>query len=178
MPPPVVNYYLQKSPTYCGAACLRMVIEAVGGPLLPQASLYKEAHAHGAEDPKSAWWSPPDGVEFTLDKHAPKNQVEVLSLTGELALTRNLVWSLFQGVPPIALVYGLDHWVVVVKYDISRDPIGPDDTGYAIQAVVIHDPSNGTPQHMTLETWRLDYLMKVQSGFWKNHIVAVGTFEV
>jgi hypothetical protein len=182
MPLPPVKYYRQGDFNYCGAACLRMVIEAVGGPLLSQASLYAEAHAHGAADPKSAWWSPPDGVEFTLENHTG-NQFDVSALTGELPLTRRLVWSLFSGFPPIASVYGDDHWVVIVNYDISRDPTGPADTGYDIRAVEIHNPwrhvGEGDPPppppatHVTLETWRQDYLMKISSGYWKNRIVAV-----
>jgi hypothetical protein len=183
MPLPPVNYYRQEDVDYCGAACLRMVIQAVGGPLLSQASLFTVAHAQGAEDPKGAWRSPPDGVASTLQEHAAKYEIRLLSRTGELALTRQQVWSLFSGVPPIAMVYGNDHWVVVVNYDISRDPTGPDDTGYDIRAVEIHNPWRHVgegdppppppPTHVPLETWRQDYLMQVPKGFWQNHIVAV-----
>ena len=182
MPLPTVNYYRQEDFNFCGAACLRMVIEAVRGPLLSQASLYKEAHGNGAKDPKSAWWSPPDGLEFTLEKHT-KRQIDLAEETGELRLTRQLVWSLYKGFPPIALVYGDDHWVVVVGYDVSRDPIGAADTGYDVRAVEIHNPwreaEEGDPPppppatHVTIATWRQDYLMKISSGHWKNRFVAL-----
>ena len=182
MAPPTVKYYRQEDFNYCGPACLRMVIEAVGGPLVSQPSLYKDAHGHGTQDTKSAWWSPPDGVEYTAEKHTSL-QFDLAVETGELRLTRRLVWSLYSGFPPVALVYGDDHWVVVVDYDVSTDPVGSEDDSYDVRAVEIHNPwreeEEGDPPppppgtHVTIQTWREDYLMKVPAGHWKNKFVAL-----
>jgi hypothetical protein len=128
-------------------------------------------------------------LEWTLENRTPlqASQVEVEALVEELTLTRRLVWSLHQhSVPPIALVYGWDHWVVVVGYDISRDPNGPSDDDYEIRALEIHDPwrlvEEGDapppppPKHVTFEEWLRTYLKPVPRGHWEGKTVAVGVF--
>jgi len=189
MPLPVVPYHRQEGEDHCGAACLKMVIEALGRKSGSQASLFADAHRHGRLDPATGWLSPPDGVEWTLETRTElrNSALEVAALTTELALTRRLVWSLFHhSVPPIALVYGLEHWVVVVGYDIDRDPNGPSDSGYNIRALEIHDPWRKTeegdppppppPRHITMREWQRTYLKPVPSGYWKAKVVAVGVF--
>ncbi|HYN06354.1 MAG TPA: C39 family peptidase [Vicinamibacterales bacterium] len=189
MAPPAVPYHRQEGEDFCGPACLLMVIEALGQPSRTQPSLYDDAHDHGAEDPQAWWASPPDGMEWALENRAAmsKSTLEVVTFKTELPITRRLVWSLFQhSVPPIALVYGWDHWVVVVNYDISRNPTGPSDSGYEIRALEIHDPWRTLddpdppppppPRHVTLDEWQDTYLKPVPQGHWEGKQVAVGVF--
>lgn len=189
MAPPKVPYHRQEDEAYCGPACLQMIIEAFGQSSRAQAALYRDAHNHGDQDPKNWWASPPDGLEWALQNRAGAQgePVEVVSLRTELPLTRRLVWSLFgHSVPPIALVYGWDHWVVVVDYQASRDPEGPSDTGYEVTALEIHDPWRTAeegdppppppPRHVTIQEWRRTYLKPVPKGHWQDNVVAVGVF--
>jgi hypothetical protein len=187
VPPPNVPYHRQEGEDYCGAACLRMVIEALGLTSASQPALFSDAHGHGTQDPTEWWASPPDGVEWTLQNRTGQAGAAVVSLKSETPLTRRLVWSLFRhSVPPIALVYGWTHWVVVVNYDISRDPDGPSDTGYHVRALEIHNPwrtlEEGNPppppppNHVTMKEWQHTYLKPVPSGHWKGKVVGVGVF--
>lgn len=183
-----VPYHRQQGTDYCGAACLQMVIEALGLTSKDQDDLYLGAHAHGQQDPKTNWFSPPDGVEWTLDAlPGLRADFDLCSLTKEAALTRRLVWSVFNAsVAPIALVYGYTHWVVVVGYDIDRDPTGPTDTGFVIRALELHDPWRTEleadppppppPRHIAYREWLRKYLKPVPSGYWKGEVVAVGDF--
>lgn len=189
MAPPAVPYHRQEDDIFCGPACLLMVIEALGQPSRTQASLYDDAHDHGEQDPKKWWASPPDGIEWALENRAAmsRSALEIVTFEAELTLTRRLIWSLFKhSMPPIALVFGWDHWVVVVNYDISQNPSGPSDTGYEIRAVEIHDPWRTIddpdppppppPRHVTIDEWRETYLKAVPKGHWKDKRVAVGVF--
>ena len=189
MPPPVVPFHRQEGPTRCGAACLLMVIEALNQPSRTQDSLFDDAHNHGTEDPTALWSSPPDGMEWALEQRAAvsKSLLELVEFTLEMSLTRRLVWSLFQhSVPPIALVYGRDHWVVVADYDLNGTPSGPSDAGYEIKAVHIHNPwltegeddppPDAPPEIVSLDDWLTTYLEPVEKGHWKGKRVAVGVF--
>ena len=189
MPPINVPYHRQLGLSYCGAACQRMVIEALGHPSDSQNQLMADAKTHSGLDPKSPWNSPPDGVEWVLEHRASlqASTLNVLAVPTELGLTRQVIWSLFQhSVPPIALVRGWSHWVVVVNYDVSRNPNGPDDEGYDIDGLHIHDPwrepEEGNapppppPKHVTLSQWRTKYLKQVPAGYWDRMMVAVGVF--
>lgn len=188
MPPPHVPYHRQQGEDFCGAACLQMVIEALGLSSSGQSALFKDAHGHGTQDPKSVGWaSPPDGLGWALEHRAKRATADVLSPKAEATLTRGLVWSLFRhSCPPIALIYGFAHWVVVVNYDISRNPKGPSDGGYVVKALDIHDPwrrlKEGNPppppppRHVTMKAWESTYLKPVPTGHWKDSVVAVGVF--
>ena len=189
--PPSVPYRRQEGEDYCGPACLQMVIESLGLKGGSQPSLFDDAHDHGTRDPKRWWRSPPDGLEWALGARAGRSlpgEAQAVSFKTEWPVIRRLVWSLFHhSVPPIALVYGWDHWVVVVGYDIDRDPDGPSDGGYVVRALDIHDPwrtvDEGAapppppPRHVTISEWRRTYLKPVPQGYWKSKVVAVGVFD-
>src|SRR5688572_28353734 len=139
-----VPYHEQETSNFCGAACLKMVVEALGHKAGSQTTLFNQSEEHGVLDPQSDWAGPPDGLEWVLqDKgEIARSAAEVLSPTGETALTRKIIWSISKHkVPPIVLIWGWIHWVVVVDYDIDHGPpTGPGDTSYTINGVMIHDP--------------------------------------
>ena len=189
MAPPVVPFRRQEGADHCGAACLQMVIESLNQPSRTQQSLFEDAHDHGNEDPKELWFSPPDGMEWAFEQRAAvsRSLLDLVELTFEMALTRRLVWSLFQhSVPPIALVYGRDHWVVVADYDLNGTPTGPTDNNYEIKAVHIHNPwlsegeddppPDALPEIVPLDDWLTTYLEPVEKGHWQGKRVAVGVF--
>lgn len=182
-----VPYYRQEGINYCGAACMKMVIEALNGPSLDQDDLYNDAHA-SALDPFVNWKSAPDGIEETLDSvSALAPDFDLTTTTSEATITRRMVWSIFNAsVPPIALVYGYAHWVLVVGYQITKDPTGPSDTAYSIGALEIQDPWRSfgegdpppppPPKHITYSQWTSKYLKPVPAGYWIGKRVAVGEF--
>jgi hypothetical protein len=189
MAPIAVPYHRQLGTTRCGAACLLMVLEALGEPSRTQETLYDDSHEHGEKDPESAWWSPPDGVEWALEHRSAlsKAAVELAAFTSEMSLTRRIVWSLFQhSIPPIVLVGGKNHWLVIVNYDITANPTGPSDSSYTIRALEYHDPWRTVedpdppppppPTHITLEAWLTDDLLAVPDGYWQGKRVAIGVF--
>ncbi len=186
---PNVPYHRQEDPRYCGAACLQMTLETVAGAKSDtQKSLYTAAHEHGAYDKNYNWEVAPDGLQWRLQKGLEHpDTAAIAALKDESSLTRRLVWSLYRhSFPPIALVYGWDHWVLVVRYDISAEPRTPADDAYKIAAVEIHDPWRTAeegdppppppPRHVTLKEWHRTYLKPVKKGYWKDKSVAVGAF--
>jgi hypothetical protein len=183
-----VPYFRQDRMNYCGAACMQMVIGSLGGPSLDQDDLYLDAHANGAPDPPVIWFSPPDGIEETLDNVGGlPPDFDLTTTTSEATLTRRIVWSIYNAsVAPIALVYGNAHWVVVVGYDVTKHPKGVSDTSYTIQALEIHNPWRSLgegnppppppPKHVTYSWWTFKYLKPVPSGNWSGKRLAVGEF--
>ena len=185
-----VPYRRQQLPHYCGAACLQMVIGALRpNSSDPQSQLYADANSHSVLDPNSPWKSSPDGIEWVLGHRAglQASTVSVLAVPLEDAVTRQIIWSLFtHQVAPIVLVYGWAHWVVVVGYEVSRNPTGPNDAAYDIEAVHIHNPWRSVaegdapppppPKHVAFSYWKSKYLKQVPSGFWDGMRVAVGVF--
>ena len=185
----IVPYHQQTMVDWCGAACLRMVIQALNGQSGTQSQLFAEANTHGGLDPGSPWKSPPDGIEWVLKQRTglQASAVTVLAVPHEEVLTRHVIWGLHQhGVPPIVLVYGWAHWVVVVAFDVSKNPTGPNDQSYDIEAVHIHnpwrqpeegvDPPPPPPKHVAFSYWQKKYLRQVPQGYWDRMMVAVGVF--
>ncbi|HEY7475761.1 MAG TPA: hypothetical protein VH679_12165 [Vicinamibacterales bacterium] len=182
-----VPYHRQERVNYCGAACLQMVIEALSGSSKDQDDLYIDSH-ESALDPKTNWYSAPDGVEETLDAiKGRQRDFDLAAFSQESTLTRRLVWSVFNAsVAPIVLVYGWAHWLVVVGYDISQNPSGPTDTSYTITALELHDPWRGEgegnppppppPRHVAYSEWLNKYLKPVPDGYWSGKRIAVGEF--
>jgi hypothetical protein len=183
-----VPYFRQQGINYCGAACMKMVIESLGGPSLDQDDLYLDAHASGL-DPGVNWQSSPDGIEETLDSvSALPPDFDLTMTTSEATLTRRIVWSIYNAsVAPIALVYGNAHWITVVGYSTTKNPSGPSDTSYTITALEIHDPWRSLgeglppppppPKHVTYAQWTLKYLKPIPSGYWLGKRLAVGEFD-
>ena len=183
---PVVSYHNQETSEFCGAACLKMAIEALNRTAGSQTALFHAAHGFNTVDPKPGWSSPPDGVGHVLETKGQltSNMAAVLDERGEAAITRQAIWSLHQhGVPPIVLVWGMSHWVVLVDFETDGVPQSLDDDSYRIKAVMLHDPSleDGEdppppPRFVTYSKWTRDYLMPVPKGHWEGKRVAVGAF--
>jgi hypothetical protein len=182
-----IPYHRQVATNYCGPASLQMVVEGLGQPSPQQDQLYTYAHGHGSLDPTTNWASPPDGVDWTLDSVLSGNTYNVLALSSETALTRRIVWSIFNASAPcIALVYGWTHWVTVLGYDVSQDPVSATDSSYTIRALDLHDPwrtvEEGNPppppppRHVTFSEWKRTYLKPVPNGYWVSKVLAVGAF--
>jgi len=183
---PAVPYHKQETSEFCGAACLKMAIEALNQPAGSQTSLYNAAHGFNTVDSGSGWSSPPDGVAHVLETKGNLTSImaAVLDIKGEAAITRQAIWSLQRhGVPPIILVWGWSHWVVLVDCETVGVPQSLHDDNYRIKAVMLNDPSledeedpPPPPRYVTYSQWTRNYLMPVPSGHWAGKRVAVGAF--
>jgi len=99
-----VPYYEQQDTTTCGAACLKMAVETIGGNTATEAVLFAETH--------SPLWggSSPDNLADRLKaRGGPEaSTVVVVKKTtphAEDALIQRMIWSIHDaGVPPIALI--------------------------------------------------------------------------
>lgn len=192
-----VPYHQQDTDFYCGAACAQMMLRAIGQPLLPQDGLYNDNHTHSLEP--AAWSTPPDGICWTLNNRQTAKHFVLDSTDSEEPISRTLCWSIHRyQCPPVVLVYGGNHWVVVRGYSASAAPTGPHDASYAIESFDLNNPwppvpaAPGPPPHadgdvcgsggsrgvadlnVSYTTWQSYYL--TANGFgaqWLGRFVAV-----
>lgn len=175
-----VPYRGQKGIRFCGPACAQMVIESLGGRKKSQPTWYQRITTNWQLDRGSPWFSSPDGLRTSLNRAAgivPSGPFDVVSFQTEPTLTRWLLWSVARGVPALALVTGWTHWVVIYGYEASRHPVEAGDTGYDIESLYLHNPSNMRRDlKVSFTDWQLQYLWKVPSGLWHGRLVGVGVF--
>jgi hypothetical protein len=134
----------------CGAAAAQIVLNSIGVPLanLDQNDLYTSHKAHGTPDPPMTWFSPPDGLTTTLNRRKPPSfsrRFELCEFVSVDAISRKLCWTIQNGVAPIALVDNGTHWIVVVGFEASAEPTGPNDTSYVIKSFDVFNPWPFTP---------------------------------
>ena len=170
-----VPYHSQLGTITCGAACVKMAVETIGGSTDTVAVIFTET-----ED--SEWGgSSPEKVAGTLKERGgqPAATVVVASATGTNAedeLIRRMIWSIHDaGVPAIALVAldeesftGDGHWVVVAGYHADRHPTGPDDMKCVVTAFEFSNPMKAAgdqtyPNHVGYKWWRRRYMKSVGS---------------
>jgi hypothetical protein len=191
---------------YCGPACSQMVLAKIGVGLLPQGPLFAECHGHTLLDPTVDWETGPDGLAWTLNHHRPpgSSSFAVLPLGSEPAISRRICWTIrSHQVPPVALIYGRGHWVVVTRYETSDHPTGPNDASYSIDSFDVLDPTpptagaivpslapppphsagdecatiQGHLQHVTYADWQSHMSGVPATGHWGGKFIAVGVAE-
>ena len=139
-----VGYHQQDTDYYCGAACAQMVLHTVGQGIISQDDLYNDNHSHTVEP--SSWSTPPDGLQWTMNRRQSGKYFALDSLNTEDAISRMLCWTIHHyKVAPIALVENGNHWVVVQGYTASAAPASSLDTSYTISSFDINDPWPPTP---------------------------------
>jgi hypothetical protein len=194
-----VEYHQQDTNYYCGAACALCVLQSLGAGHLPQDDLYNDNHSHSLIE--GNWASGPDGLKWTMQHRDPRHAAtpfDLVEATGEDAVARELVWSIYDAhVPAIALVYGWQHWITVIGFDSDKAPSGPADSGFTITGFYINnpwppaqpDPVTGkipphttgdrcasfgvANEHISYAVWQNDYMTGVPSGHWAGKFLAV-----
>jgi hypothetical protein len=198
-----VNYHQQDEKGYCGAACAQMVLHTMGAGLLAQSGLFTDNRQHSAIVGND-WATAPDGLEWTLNNRRPSNFGEPLMLCAldtEDTLSRRICWTIHQHqtAPPIALIRGGIHWIVVSGYTASAHPTSSSDNSYVIQAFEISNPfpnapgSAGVPphqsadgcgtsisrgaaiEHISYARWQFDYMTAVPA--WNGKFIAMCNVE-
>lgn len=141
------HYHQQEINTWCGAACVQMVLHYLaGGGAPPDQDMLRTEVENRATEPETGivWFAPPDGIKATLNALAPNPAAGLFKLlvrdTAE-DITREIVWNIeLHRVPAIALVYGMGHWVVVRGYTADKKPQSAADTSYTILSLDLYDP--------------------------------------
>jgi hypothetical protein len=136
---------------YCGAASSQMTM--MGYPVqstrqcLPQDKIYATIQKL-KQDPN--FYSDPDGVRDalrTLDPPAANDDFAISSDSNRDLVMHNILYSMSaRNYPPVVLVEGGDHWVVITGFKTDVDP----KTGRAVlQELNINDPwpPPAAPQH-------------------------------
>ena len=145
----VVTYHQQDTADWCGAAVAQMVLNSIGVslPTLRQDVLISSTNPPTVAE--SDWSSPPDGLAWTMQTIAPlsfRNLFDVVRVSSEEAISRKICWSIHHnGLAPIALVYGHEHWIVVTGYTADQAPKSSKDTSYRIESFDIHNPFPPSP---------------------------------
>jgi hypothetical protein len=141
-------------------------------------------------------------VTYTLNHHRPTGSTPfaLSEQQTEDAISRSIVWSIFKySLPPVVLVRGDDHWIVVHGFDTTANPSSSNDPTYTIRAFDVRDPEppanendvppvpphaaadgcgsgwlrGQAPQHMTYVEWRDNYMTGVPAGHWQGMFLAV-----
>lgn len=149
-----LSYHQQETEEWCGAACAQMVLHALSmhTPPLDQDWLRQEIENRAtAPEPGMTWLAPPDGLEAMLNAVAPPppgGQFRLFAAHSAAEITRLIAWHIEQhGVPAIALVYGLKHWVIVRGYTSDAPPAGPNDPNFNVLSLDLYDPWPALPAY-------------------------------
>jgi|GEM_PF-606118 len=155
---PNVPYHQQDYPSYCGAACAQMVLKSLtpsGQPAIGQYDLYSR-HLNNSSDSLVQWGMAPDELANVLNDFKPVTFGGVFRLApcaSEVEVSRQITFLISKGEPPpIALIYGMRHWLVVRGYDADRQPNSATDN-INIFAFYVNNPwpplkySNAIPQN-------------------------------
>lgn len=160
-------YYTQSTDYYCGAASAQMVLDSenIGIYISPQSVIYDYIHSHNI---CSGWASDPHGLADALNHFADgRAYFSWYAPTDQDAGNNKLAYTLdYYEVPPIALIYGSAHWIVVRGVYTSAQPTTVSD--YDIYGFYVNDPWYGTTtlgenMYIDSRTWNEDIFT---GGFW------------
>jgi hypothetical protein len=137
-------YHRQNGTDDCGEACMQMVLAYLGpdtsqpGVLHSQEALARVQRGHTTIDERFGWGTNPLDMVWTLNYYAlhdgtrlsdaiasGRGRFELVELNTEWQLSNLLKYTIDKGKgtgknappPPIVLVWGQGHWVVVYGYD-------------------------------------------------------------
>jgi hypothetical protein len=133
-------FHQQDTDYYCGAACAQMVLDCCGVGIKDQDILYNSNHTNTHYD-IGVWATPPDGLTYTLNHQQSANFFCEESLATEDLISHKIADTIEMfPAPPVALVYGAMHWVVVKGMTVSQKPVNWYDNSFTISQFRIHDP--------------------------------------
>lgn len=153
-------YYTQTTSYYCGAASAQMVLNSdnLGIYVTPQSDIYNYIHSHNI---CSGWASDPEGLKDALNNYAAGAAWFTWFAPSDQDVGNNkLAYTLdHYEVPPVALVYGSAHWIVVRGVFTSDQPTAVDP--YEIYGFYVNDPWYGTTslggnRYIDARTWNDD----------------------
>lgn len=130
----------------CGPACCAMIFDGTGklpvGSSLSEESLLEclSGDAAGVK-----FWSLPERLEayFGIVFQASTPSYSVVRSNSQERLTHQIIWGLRSGKgPALVLTESNDHWVVVIGYCISREPVSIDDSKYDVFGLFVWNPAD------------------------------------
>lgn len=160
-------YYTQDTDYYCGAASAQMVLNSdnLGIYVTPQSDIYDYIHPRNT---CGGWASDPQGLTDALNHYAAGAAwFNWYAPTDQDLGNNKLAYTIDRyEVPPIALIYGSAHWVVVRGVFTSDQPTTAP--AYDIYAFYVNDPwygatSLGSNRYIDIRSWNDDIFT---GGFW------------
>ena len=155
-----IPYYTQETSYWCGAASAQMVLD--GDPMnkfVSQTTLYNYINPRNV---CTSWASGPQGLTDALNHYKPSGYYfEVTALSDQDEAVKKLAYTLDQyGVPPISLIYGCAHWVVVRGVITDVQPTA--NPSYTIYGFWVNDPwygstSLGESEYIDISDWKSSY---------------------
>jgi len=155
-----IPYYTQETSYWCGAASAQMVLD--GNPInkfVSQSTLYSYINPHNV---CAGWASGPQGLADALNYYEPGGfYFAVSAMTNQDDAIKKLAYTLDKyGVPPISLIYGCAHWVVV--RGVITDVQPTTNPAYTVHGFWVNDPwygstSLGESEYVDISDWRSSY---------------------
>ncbi len=155
----VTPYFTQTTNYYCGAASAQMILASAKIHInVNQPTLYSYIHSHNQ---CGGWATDPKGLKDVLNNYYPAGHFIAFTPTNQEDGVKKLAYTIYQyGVPPAALIYGCQHWVVVRGVATN---VQPSNTGsYTIFGFWVNDPwyganSLGENKYIAISSWKNDY---------------------
>ena len=152
-------YYTQETSYWCGAASAQMVLESENiGTYVAQSVLY------GYINPRNVcpgWASGPQALADALNNWYPAGHFYVSAQTDQDEGLKKVAYTIDRyGVPPISLIYGCGHWVVMTGVYTDVQPTTAST--YTIHGFWVNDPWYGTTslgemKYVEAPTWKSSY---------------------
>lgn len=178
-----VPTFLQEHLNYCGPATAKMVLRWLGVSRSQDTlweAIQEESDAQGLplEEPclggTKQWGSRPEALAEVI-RALSGADIKLVSETTAAATDHGVVWSVIQGIPAVALVYGSNHWIVVHGFHVSREPAHINDTAYELLGFDTIDPlrTQKARDYVPAAAWRSDLMTGVVCGDFDGKFVAV-----
>jgi hypothetical protein len=158
----------QATPDSGGAACAQMLLGDAG---LDQASLTRDAHKLGSEEP--GWKMAPDALAKLLSQHTGRPFAFHPDITADQAMRRT-AWSILRdGVAPAVLIWKCRHWAIVTGFEADAVPASIDDEAWGLRGFYLRNPFGPTDHHIDVGSWLAQYQTGVLHGIWRTRRVVV-----
>jgi hypothetical protein len=152
-------YYTQETSYWCGAASAQMVLGSEKiDKYVSQTTLY------GYINPRNVctgWASGPQALADALNHWYPAGHFFVSALSDQDDAVKKIAYTIERyGVPPVSLIYGCGHWVVLRGAYTDVQPT--TSSSYTIHGFWVNDPwygstSLGENQYVDVSYWRSSY---------------------
>jgi len=186
--PNSVPSYCQETNIWCGAACAQMILEGYPGGVehpFTQTHIWNRIQAH-LDDPGVNWATDPDGLRDTLMELGgdPGVYWSIYANSNAQSLMYTVAYWMTRRLFPVAtLVYGFQHWVVIVGVTTDVDP--RLQSSVSLQFIEIIDPwnppcptaiSGGVKSWMSGSNWYSNYWYtpgNIAASKWNGNYLAI-----
>jgi len=153
-------YYTQDTAYYCGAASAQMTLDSEKINIYEnQMTLYNYIHPHNLCD---GWATDPEGLKDVLNRYYPSGHFYIDAANSANDGIKHIAYTIDRyGVPPVSLIYGCGHWVVVRGVYSDKQPRHASGS-FSVYGFWVNDPwygasSLGENKYIDINSWKSDY---------------------